>query len=236
MPASKRDGAMLRTEPHGRQPGQVLRDVGPGLAVVAGQLHQAVVGAGPDEAALPRRLGDAVDDAGVLDADVVRGETAGAAHPRAVVQRQVRTDDLPALPAVGRAVHVLAADVDGVAVVRRDLERRIPHEAVAQAVGRAVRLVRPHLDVAELAPVSLRTARRCRRPCPTRRPSTRRCWSPWDPASPSRFRRRRPRATSRAGCRGRRRSRRADGCCSGRDRWARPACCRARCRESRCRR
>ncbi len=116
-----------------RQPGHVLRDVGPRLAVVARHLQQAVVGAGPDQALLLRRLRDAIDDARVLHADVVRGEAAGAAHLRAVVERQIRADHLPALTAVGRPVDVLAADVDRVVVVRRDVERRVPHEAILHA-------------------------------------------------------------------------------------------------------
>ena len=185
-----------------RQAGQVLRDVGPGLAAVARELHQAVVGAGPDEPLLARRFGDAEDHARVLDADVVGREAAGAAHLRLVVERQVRADHLPALAAVGRAVHVLAADVDRVVIVRRDVQRRVPHEAVPHALGRAVRLVAATPRRCGTAAGSPRSARRCRRPCRSRRPWTRRCSSRSDRASPSRSRRRRPRATSRAGCPG----------------------------------
>src|SRR5581483_11843901 len=96
---------------------QIRRDVGPVRAGIARHLHQAVVGAGPDQALLERRLGNREHDAGVFDADVVWRETAGNLLVRLVVEREVRTDLLPALSAVGRAVHVLAAGVERVVIV-----------------------------------------------------------------------------------------------------------------------
>ena len=130
-------------------------DICPCAATVPGDLKQPVVGARPDEPFLDRRLGDAEDRARVLDPDVVARQTAGKPHAAAVVQRQVRADHLPALAAVAGAVHVLAAHVHGVVVVRRDVDRRVPDEAVAHARRRAPALLRPHLDGAVLAPVLL---------------------------------------------------------------------------------
>src|SRR6185295_1743813 len=69
-----------------------------------------------------------------------------------VIERDVRTDLLPALTAVDRLVQVLAADVDLVVIVRRDVERRVPDEAVLQIRRDAVRVVGPHFDVAALPP------------------------------------------------------------------------------------
>ena len=137
------------------QPRHVGRHVGPGVAPVSGDMHEPVVGARPDQPRLDRRLADAEDGARVLHADVVAGQSAREAHPALVVQGQVGADHLPALPAVPRAVHVLAAHVDGVVVVGRNVNRRIPDEAVAHARRRAPALLRPHLHGPVLAPVLL---------------------------------------------------------------------------------
>src|SRR5205085_11780666 len=76
----------------GGQPGNVRGDVGPARAGVARQLDLSVVAAGPGHALLAGRLGDREDDAGVLDADVVRREAARALLPRLVVEGEIRTD------------------------------------------------------------------------------------------------------------------------------------------------
>ena len=76
-------------------------------------------------------------------------------HPAAVVQRQVRADHLPALPAVPRAVYVLAPHVDRLVVVRGDVDRGVPDEAVADAGGRPAALLGPYLDGAVLPPLLL---------------------------------------------------------------------------------
>ena len=70
---------------------------------------------------------------------------------RLVVQRQVRADLLPALPAVRRPVDVLAARVDRVVIVRRDGDRKRPVEAILHVTGRrADGDFRPYLDFAHL--------------------------------------------------------------------------------------
>src|SRR5262245_19905127 len=50
-------------------------------------------------------------------------------------------------------MQMLAADINLIVIVRRDVERRVPHEAVLEIRGNAVRVVGPHFDVAALAPV-----------------------------------------------------------------------------------
>ena len=49
-------------------------------------------------------------------------------------------------------MQVLAADVDLVVIVRREVERRVPNEPVFQLRRRSVFLVGPHFDVPHLAP------------------------------------------------------------------------------------
>ena len=67
-----------------RQPGQVLGDVGPGLAAVASHVDEAVVRADPDQALLLGRFGDRRDRAVVLRGRVVAGDrTAGPLLPAA---------------------------------------------------------------------------------------------------------------------------------------------------------
>ena len=156
-----------------RQIRDVLRHVRPALAAVARHLNEAVVGAGPDHARLLRRLGNAVDDVEVLDTDVVGRESAGALLLALVVERQVRTDLLPALAAVGRLMDELAAGVDLVVIVRRDVERRVPDEAVSSGrpPDRWSCPARPRRCAVGRG--SGRSARRCRRRCRSRRRSTR---------------------------------------------------------------
>src|SRR5262245_51107865 len=92
-----------------------------------------------------------MDDAAVLDADVVRRQTAGALLAALFVQREVGADLLPALAAVARLMEILAADVNLVVIVRRNMERRVPDEPVFQISGRAIRVVGPDFHVAHLA-------------------------------------------------------------------------------------
>src|SRR4030095_15012161 len=49
-------------------------------------------------------------------------------------------------------MHVLAADVDLVSIVRRNRQRHRPVESIFEVGGNTVRLIGPHLDVPRLAP------------------------------------------------------------------------------------
>src|SRR5262249_6493158 len=141
-----------------RKVGNVFGEVRPGFAAVAGQLQQTIIGSSPDHAGVLRRFGNSEHHAGIFHANVVRCETAGAAHSALVVARQVRTDDLPAVAAVGGYMHVLAADVHLVMVVRRDRDRELPVEAILDfGGGRAGDGFRPDLDVAVLAVTFVKT-------------------------------------------------------------------------------
>src|SRR5262245_9544500 len=116
--------------------GQIRGDVCPARAGIARHLHLTVVRAGPDDALLDWRLGDREHDAGILDADVVRCESARGLLARHIAGREIGADHLPALAAVGRAMHVLASRIDGVVIVRCDRERERPVEAVLHTLGR----------------------------------------------------------------------------------------------------
>ena len=112
------------------------RHVLPGGAVVARDVHQAVVAAGPEQAGRLRRDLEGEDRVVDLDAGVVPGDrAAGVALLALVVARQVGADDRPALPLVGRAMDDVGSGVEHVRVVRRDANRRVPLEAVLQVLG-----------------------------------------------------------------------------------------------------
>ncbi len=116
-----------------RQAVHAAGDVGPGLAAVAGDVHQAVVRARPDETFLDRRLGHREDRAVDLHAGVVAGDrAAGPGLFRLVVARQVRADRRPGLAAVGTAEEHVGGVIDHLGVVGRDGDRGGPLEAVFQ--------------------------------------------------------------------------------------------------------
>ena len=150
-PLVERAGVDLVDHDPLRQP--LGRDVLPALAAVAGDVDQAVVGAGPDHARLERRLGDVEDRVVVLDAGVVLGDRAArGALPRLVVARQVGRDHRPALAAVGALEQHLGGGVERARVVGREDDGEVPLEAVLEVGGAgAHRVVRPGVDVAELA-------------------------------------------------------------------------------------
>src|SRR5262249_4169867 len=109
---------------------------GPGGAAVAGDVDQPVVGAGPEQASLQRRLRQREDRAVVLGAGVVDGKLAsGAPELLLVVACQVRTDRSPALSLITGARDADARLVQRVGVVRRDHDRRRPVEAIARIFG-----------------------------------------------------------------------------------------------------
>ena len=120
-----------------RHAGHVRAHVGPRGAAVTRHLHVPIVGADPDEARPKGRFRDRDDRAVEFGAGVVDRHAAGRLHvaalPRSelllVVGRQVGADDLPAVAAIERLEQVVAAEVDGARVVRREVDRRAPVEA-----------------------------------------------------------------------------------------------------------
>src|SRR5690606_15754127 len=124
------------------------RDVLPVLAAVAGDVDQAIVGAGPDRALLDRRLSDGEDGRVGLGAGVVLGDRpARGNHRLRVGAGEVRADRLPAMAAVLATEDDVAAMVEHVGIVRREDGRRGPLEAPAHLRrGRAERHFRPDVD------------------------------------------------------------------------------------------
>ena len=159
----------------------------------------------------PRSRGDsaiAVDDAPYSTPMLSGVRPPEMLLPRLVVQRQVGADHLPALAAVGRAVHVLAADVDRVAdrAARCGAARPRRSGTSDRPAGRSC--CRPDLDVARLPPALVVAHDDAADAAGAGRGRPDDVRSRPDRAWPSRSRRRRPSATCRAECRADRRSRR----------------------------
>ena len=132
---------------------RLRRHVLPVGAAVARHLHVAVVGAGPDDAAVLRGRRDREHRRVGFDAGVVlRDGAAGGAHRLRIVAREVRADLFPALSLVGRFPDVLRADVDDPRVGRRHDDRKRPLEPLGDVGGRiAHRIVRVGIDLPLLA-------------------------------------------------------------------------------------
>ena len=114
----------------GRQALHVLDQVGPGPAVVLGQLEVAVVGPGPDHARLHRAFGDGVDGRVHLGGGVVDGDPAGLLLLLffRVVGGQVRGQPVPGLAVVAGAVQILGSEIERGLVVRAQRHGRVPVE------------------------------------------------------------------------------------------------------------
>src|SRR5262245_65047060 len=101
---------------------------------------------------LERRFRHREDRAALFDAEVVVREPARWPLFALVIGRQVGADDLPTLPAVGRDMQILAADIHSVAVVRRDVNHVRPVPAVLGSDrGRVEEFLRPYVDRARNA-------------------------------------------------------------------------------------
>ncbi len=105
-----------------RQISDAIDHVGPCLASIAGDLHVAVVGSGPDDFRIDRRLGDGDDGSEELCATpgvVVRCQTTGFLDGLAIlVLRQVRADQVPVVATVGGPEQVVGSEEDGSWVMR----------------------------------------------------------------------------------------------------------------------
>src|SRR2546427_5858013 len=83
----------------------------PGLAAVAREVNETVVGAGPQDVALVERLGQREDRAVDLGAGVVaRDRAARQSELGRIVAGEVWTHDLPGVALVHRTEHAIAGD------------------------------------------------------------------------------------------------------------------------------
>ena len=109
------------------------RDVHPCLAVVLGEMDEAIVRARPEDARFVRRFDEREDRAVDLRARVVpRDRAAGGLQAAGVVARQVGADRLPGRAEIGGAEDAVAGDVERVRVMAREENREGPLEAVLQ--------------------------------------------------------------------------------------------------------
>ncbi len=108
-------------------------DVLPGGAVVPGQVDQAVVAPGPKKTRPVRRFFKREDGSVDFDTGVVAGDGLARITLFAlIVAGQIRADDLPRRPFVGRSVNKIRAVIEHRRVVRRDPDRGVPLEAITQ--------------------------------------------------------------------------------------------------------
>ena len=98
MPASKRDGSILRIVPHAGRPVMFFVTSFQLRAAVVRVPDLAVVGPGPDEALLDLRRRDGEDDLAVELAEVVADDAARRDDAARVLRREVRADDGPVWP------------------------------------------------------------------------------------------------------------------------------------------
>ena len=105
----------------------------PGLPAVPGQMHEAVVGSGPDGAGVMPRGGHREDGRVVLDAGLVPGDgPTGGLEGGLVRHGQVGADLFPALPPVLRPPETLRRGVHHVGAERRREDGERPLESLAQ--------------------------------------------------------------------------------------------------------
>ncbi len=146
------EGRRLDAADHGPL-GQVgRRDLLPASAAIPADVQTAVVGASPEDTLLVGRLCKGEDRSVGFGADCVQVDgPARWLEGFGVGAGQVRADRLPALPLVGATEDAVAADVDGVRVVRRDDDRVGPGEALlVLARAEAAHRLRPGGDQADL--------------------------------------------------------------------------------------
>ena len=111
------------------------RHVLPGLAAVAGQVHEPVVRARPQDVRRLGPLGQREDRPVHLDSRLLRLDRLPGQHLLGgVVAGEVRADPGPALPPVRRLQHVLGGVVDDAGVELRHEDGRVPLEPVLQVL------------------------------------------------------------------------------------------------------
>src|ERR1022692_1810996 len=129
------------------------RDVLPVLAAVLGDVHQAVIGAGPDQPRLHGRFRHGENYVVVFDTGVVLGDwSAGWPLLGFIVAREIARDHFPASAAVGGLEDVIAGAVQRVRIVGRKDNWIGPLETVLHGFGaRAHGVIGPDGDVAKLS-------------------------------------------------------------------------------------
>ena len=103
------------------------RDVVPVLAVVAGDVDQAIVGAHPDGCGLQRRRADGVDHAEAIRhrlVDIFGSDGIEVRGHRRVQARQIGADLFPGLAAIARAHDELIGVIERFIGRREDLRQR----------------------------------------------------------------------------------------------------------------
>src|SRR6185312_12221644 len=124
------------------------RDVLPALAAVAGELHQAVVGADPDLVVAARRGRDGEDHAVAAVARLLRRGLALAVLRAGLLAVQLGAYHAPVLALVGAAEQHLRAHVQRIRRLRRERDRGDPGVVVLEVGGAlAVAVHRPRRDV-----------------------------------------------------------------------------------------
>ena len=110
------------------------RNIRPVLSIIAGQMDQSVVASGPEQALLPRRLGECEHGVIVFDTGDVEGNRAARGLLLGfVVASQVRADGFPGASLVTATQYHLRRGVQHVGIVRRDEQRLGPLQAVLEA-------------------------------------------------------------------------------------------------------
>ena len=115
----------------GPEASDVPHHVGPARAAVPGDLDVPIVGPGPDDPGLHRRLGDGQHRGVELGGGVVRVDlTAGRLLLVRVVGGEVRTDLRPRRAEVGALEDHVPAEVHRSRIMGGDVDGRVPVEAV----------------------------------------------------------------------------------------------------------
>ena len=133
------------------------RDVGPGFSAVARQVHEAVVGPGPDDVDVGLAGGEGEDRGINLRAvHVVSNRPAGVLHCLWIVTSEIAADLLPRLSLVGGLPDVLRRGVEDGRIERREDDRERPLPALdhrRRVLAREEARVRVHLAQLSRAPV-----------------------------------------------------------------------------------
>src|SRR5579863_4152008 len=94
-------------------------------------MNQPIIGASPEQATFNRRFSKGKDRAIVFRAGVIFGDgAAGSLQLRRIVAREIRADNLPTAPPVGRAEDVVAGHIEHVGVMRREQNGACPLKAI----------------------------------------------------------------------------------------------------------